>query len=61
MFFDDDEPKKPANFVVGEDLSKFSVDELASLLQVLEEEKSRVQEEMDKKKKSLSGAESIFK
>ncbi len=61
MFFDDEEPKKPANFTVGEDLSKFSVDELSDLIRLLEAEKARVQEEMDKKKKSLAGAESIFK
>lgn len=61
MYFEDEEPKKSVNFTIGEDLSKFSVDELSELIRTLEEEKARVQAEMDRKKKSLAGAESIFK
>jgi uncharacterized small protein (DUF1192 family) len=61
MSLDDDLPKKPKAYVLGADLSDYSVDELEDYLQALDAEKHRVSAMMETKKASRSAADSVFK
>ena len=60
MDFEDLKPKKTQVFSIGDDLDKFSVEELSQLMQSLKVEISRVKKEKDKKELSKKKAEDIF-
>jgi uncharacterized small protein (DUF1192 family) len=57
----DDEPKKPANMVIGENLDAVSVAELEQRIQALESEIGRLKAEIAKKQASRSAADAFFK
>jgi uncharacterized small protein (DUF1192 family) len=57
----DDEPKKPANMVIGENLDAISVAELEHRIQALESEIVRLKAEIAKKQASRSAADAFFK
>lgn len=61
MDLDDLEPKKAKNHVLGEDLSKHSVAELAALIETLRGEIARAEEALAGKQSSKSAAEAAFK
>ena len=62
MFNDDhdDKPKRAKGYTVGDDLSKFSVEELNKIITELREEIKRLEFERNKKNNSLSEAENVF-
>lgn len=53
--------KPQGEIIVGEDLSRFSIEELTIRLSALDEEKLRVEEAIKVKKTQTSQAESLFK
>ncbi|HLA02004.1 MAG TPA: DUF1192 domain-containing protein [Aestuariivirga sp.] len=57
----DDEPKKPANMVIGENLDAISVAELEQRIQALESEIVRLRAEIAKKQDSRSAADAFFR
>jgi uncharacterized small protein (DUF1192 family) len=61
MEHNEDSAKRPAEIVIGEDLSMFSVDELNMRIAVLEAEIARVRADIAAKQSSLADAESFFK
>ncbi len=61
MDFDDDQVKKNRDYLLGSDLSNFSVDELRILLTLIDDEKLRVQQELELKEAKKLTADSFFK
>jgi uncharacterized small protein (DUF1192 family) len=61
MDLDDLEPKKKKAYELGQDLSKFSVGELAELIETLKEEIARVEAARSAKQSSRSAADAAFK
>lgn len=57
----DDEPKKPANMVIGENLDAISVAELEQRIQALESEIMRLKAEIAKKQASRDAADAFFR
>jgi uncharacterized small protein (DUF1192 family) len=57
----DDEPKKPSNMVIGENLDAISVAELEQRIQALESEIVRLKAEIAKKRASRNAADAFFK
>ena len=57
----DDEPKKPANMVIGENLDAISVAELEHRIQALESEIMRLRAEIAKKQASRNAADAFFR
>jgi len=57
----DEEPKKPANMVIGENLDAISVAELEHRIQALESEIMRLRAEIAKKQASRYAADAFFK
>lgn len=57
----DDEPKKPANMVIGENLDAISVAELEHRIQALESEIIRLRAEIAKKQASRNAADAFFR
>jgi uncharacterized small protein (DUF1192 family) len=53
--------KKPVAVQLGEDISRLSIPDLEERLAALASERQRVEEEIHKRRASLSAAESIFK
>ena len=58
---DEERAAKPADIVIGEDLSMLSVEELEKRIVMLENEIVRIREDIGSKQSSLSVAESFFK
>jgi len=58
---DDDKPKKKVVHEIGQDLSLFSVEELAARVQLMHDEISRLEADMAKKRASRSAADQFFK
>lgn len=59
--FDEDAPKKPVGWTVGEDLSTLSIDELTERIEALKAEISRVEAALAAKRASMGAADSFFK
>lgn len=59
--FDEEPPKKTAEWAVGEDLSKLSIDELEERIAILRTEISRIEEAITAKRDSIGVADSFFK
>ena len=57
----DDELKKPANMVIGENLDAISVAELEQRIQALESEIVRLKAEIAKKQASRNAADAFFR
>ena len=57
----DDEPKKPANMVIGENLDAISVAELEHRIEALQSEIMRLRAEIAKKQASRNAADAFFK
>ncbi len=57
----DDEPKKPTNMVIGENLDAISVAELEHRIQALESEIMRLRAEIAKKQASRNAADAFFR
>lgn len=57
----DDEPKKPTNMVIGENLDSISVTELEQRIEALDSEISRLRAEIAKKQASRSAADAFFR
>lgn len=58
---DEERKAKPADIVIGEDLSMLSVEELQHRIEMLEAEILRIRDDIGTKQSSLSAAESFFK
>ncbi len=58
---DDDKPKKKVVHEIGQDLSLFSVEELAARVQLMHDEISRLEADMASKRASRSAADQFFK
>ncbi|NNE21450.1 MAG: DUF1192 domain-containing protein [Rhizobiales bacterium] len=58
---DEERIAKPADIVIGEDLSMLSVEELEHRIEMLENEIARIRDDIGSKQSSLSVAESFFK
>ncbi|MCB1492287.1 MAG: DUF1192 domain-containing protein [Rhodobiaceae bacterium] len=58
---DDEEPKKPRSFQIGQLLDSLSVDELEEVVGDLAAEIDRIKAEITRKKADLSAAHSLFK
>lgn len=58
---DEERITKPADIVIGEDLSMLSVEELENRIAMLQDEIQRIRDDIDSKQSSLSVAESFFK
>jgi len=61
MDLDDLEPRKKADYDIGADLSKLSVEELKDLIGKLRDEISRIEQALEEKQSQLSAADSVFK
>jgi uncharacterized small protein (DUF1192 family) len=59
--FDEDEPRKPVVWTVGEDLSRLSIDELGARVETLKAEIDRIEAAIVAKRASLGAADSFFK
>ena len=59
--FDDDEVKKPKGHEIGMVLDAMSVEELTDRIGLLEAEIARLRAAIERKRKSKSAADSIFK
>jgi uncharacterized small protein (DUF1192 family) len=59
--FDDEPVKKPAVHIVGEDLSRLSLDELEERIALLEAEIKRIEEAAAAKRASRSSADAFFR
>ena len=57
---DPERAKKAAAITVGEDLSAISVDELAERIGFLENEITRIRQEIEAKKTAKSAADAVF-
>lgn len=57
----DDEPKKPTNMVIGENLDSISVTELEQRIEALDSEISRLRAEIAKKQATRSAADAFFR
>ena len=60
MDTEDDIRKKHANYVLGQDLSSLSVDDLDELVDLLSQEISRLTETRSTKSEHISAAEALF-
>jgi uncharacterized small protein (DUF1192 family) len=58
---DDDRPKKKVTHEVGQDLSLLSVEELASRVQLLHDEISRIEADIAQKRAKRAAADQFFK
>jgi len=58
---DDDRPKKKLTHEVGQDLSLLSVEELASRVQLLHDEISRIEADIAQKRAKRAAADQFFK
>ena len=61
MVFEDLDPVKSADYVVGADLSELSVDELKDLITLLKDEIGRIENSVQEKAAQLSAADTVFK
>ena len=61
MFDEEERTPKPADIVIGQDLSELSVEELEKRILLLEAEIERLKADIASKQSSLSAAESFFK
>lgn len=59
--YDEDEPKKPMAWTVGEDLSTLSIDELTERIEILKDEIQRIEATMAAKRTSIDVADTFFK
>lgn len=59
--YDEDVPKKPAAWAVGEDLSRLSIDELGERIEALKVEIDRVEAARAAKRASKGAADGFFK
>jgi uncharacterized small protein (DUF1192 family) len=59
--FDEDVPRKPVAWTVGEDLSRLSIDELGERIEVLKGEIERIEAAAAAKRASMGAADSFFK
>jgi len=59
--YDEEAPKKPAAWAVGEDLSTLSIDELVERVEALTAEIERVEQAIVAKRASMGAADSFFK
>jgi len=59
--FDEEAPRKPAAWTVGEDLSSLSIDELTERVEALKTEIDRIEETIAAKRASMGAADSFFK
>lgn len=60
MFDNDDEPKKRASFILGQNLDDLSVEELEETIMILNKEIERLQTAKEVKAKHLSAAAALF-
>jgi uncharacterized small protein (DUF1192 family) len=60
-FFDDDRPAKKMPHEIGQDLSMLSVDDLAARIDLLRQEISRLEADIEKKQAGRSAADSLFR
>ncbi|MEM9332919.1 MAG: DUF1192 domain-containing protein [Pseudomonadota bacterium] len=58
---EDDKKKKSESYVIGQDLSLLSVDELEDMIEILNQEATRLAEAKSAKSQHLSAAEALFK
>jgi uncharacterized small protein (DUF1192 family) len=58
---DDDRPKKKIAHEIGQELSLLSVEELASRVQLLHDEISRLEADMAQKRSKRAAADQFFK
>ena len=58
---DDDRPKKKIAHEIGQDLSLLSVEELASRVQLMHDEISRLEADMAQKRSKRAAADQFFK
>jgi uncharacterized small protein (DUF1192 family) len=58
---DDDRPKKKIVHEIGQDLSLLSVEELASRVQLMHDEISRLEADMAQKRSKRAAADQFFK
>ncbi len=58
---DDDKPKKKVAHEIGQDLSLFSVDELAARVQLMRDEIARLEADMTQKRAKRAAADQFFK
>ena len=61
MNIDEEQAKRVAEIVIGEDLSMLSVDELTKRIAALEQEIERLKADIGTKQSSMTAAESFFK
>ena len=61
MELDDETKKEMAKIVVGEDLSRLSVDEIRERINLLQSEIGRLEADMANKVSSKSAADAVFK
>ncbi len=59
--FDEEPPKRKTELVIGEDLSRLSLDELQGRIEILQAEIARVEETLVHKRAHQGAAESFFK
>jgi uncharacterized small protein (DUF1192 family) len=59
--FDEELPKRKTELVIGEDLSRLSIEELQERIATLKGEIARVEEALDHKRASQGAAEAVFK
>lgn len=60
MDLDELDPRKPPHFMIGMDLSRFSIEELGELANQLKAEIERIETARAEKQSSKSAAEDIF-
>ncbi|MEZ5776351.1 MAG: DUF1192 domain-containing protein [Hyphomicrobiaceae bacterium] len=53
--------KKPAGVTLGEDLSRLSIPDLEARLALLDDERRRVEAEIDARKATRAAADAVFK
>ena len=58
---DDERPKKRVSHEIGQDLSQFSVEELAARIELLNGEIARLQSSMNLKRATRDAADRFFK
>ncbi|MDJ0613591.1 MAG: DUF1192 domain-containing protein [Rhizobiaceae bacterium] len=58
---DEEEAKKPLQFLIGQDLSDLSVEEINETIHELKQEITRLEEAANQKSSHLSAAEALFK
>lgn len=57
---DDDLPLKPS-YIIGQDISALSVDELGNVIAMLNDEIKRIEHERGTKASTISAAEALFR